>query len=243
MSEILLRLAQAEAAAHTRFGTSGTVARFGPLVAVASGQHLPVDSAWHSGAGVPTDGDWADFEAFSAAQEQAATVHLLSHMAPALLPALNARGYRPDYVLHAYTHDLSVLPAAPGWPVHEDPDPEHWAALAAQGFGPGSETIMRVVAGAEGTRRFVATVDGEAAGTGAFALEGGVAALHGTATRPGFRGRGVQAALLAFRLAQAAQAGADLASVFVTPGSGSERNVGRAGFRLAGMRLTFTRQN
>ena len=37
MSEILLRLAQAEAAAHTRFGASGTVARFGPLVAVASG--------------------------------------------------------------------------------------------------------------------------------------------------------------------------------------------------------------
>ncbi len=33
------------------------------------------------------------------------------------------------------------------------------------------------------------------------------------------------------------------ASVFVTPGSGSERNVVRAGFRLAGLRLTFTRRS
>ncbi|WP_050920801.1 GNAT family N-acetyltransferase [Deinococcus gobiensis] len=102
---------------------------------------------------------------------------------------------------------------------------------------------MRLVAGVPGTRRFVATVGGEAAGTGAYATETGVAALHGTATRPEFRGRGVQAALLAFRLAQAAREGADLASVFVTPGSGSERNVVRAGFRLAGLRLTFTRRS
>ena len=248
MSEILLRLAQAEAAAHTRFGASGTVARFGPLVAVASGQHLPIDTAWHDGTGAPTDDDWAAFEAFCAAQGQAATLNLLSHAAPALLPDLNGRGYRLDYVLHAFARDLASPPPAPGWPehsgwpVHEDPDPGHWAALAAQGFGPGTEAIMRVVADAAGTRRFVAAVGGEAAGTGAYATEAGVAALHGTATRPEFRGRGVQAALLAFRLAQAAREGADLASVFVTPGSGSERNVVRAGFGLAGLRLTFTRR-
>lgn len=242
MSETLLRLAQAEAAAHTRFGASGTVARFGPLVAVASGQRLPIDTAWHDGTGTPAADDWAAFEAFSAAQGQPATVNLLSHVAPALLPALGERGYGLDYVLHAFAHDLATLPPAPGWPVHEEPDPERWAALATQGFGPGTETIMRLVAGVPGTRRFVATVGGEAAGTGAYATEAGVAALHGTATRPEFRGRGVQAALLAFRLAQAAREGADLASVFVTPGSGSERNVVRAGFRLAGMRLTFTRR-
>ncbi|WP_288481741.1 GNAT family N-acetyltransferase [uncultured Deinococcus sp.] len=243
MTATLLRLARAEAAAHTRFGALGTVARFGPLVAVASGQHLPTDTAWHDGTGTPNPDEWAAFEAFCAAQGQAATLNLLSHAAPALLPDLNGRGYGLDYVLHAYTHDFASPPPAPGWPVHEDPDPGRWAALAAQGFGPGTEAIMRLVAGVPGTRRFVATVGGEAAGTGAYATEAGVAALHGTATRPEFRGRGVQAALLAFRLAQAAREGADLASVFVTPGSGSERNVVRAGFRLAGLRLTFTRRS
>ena len=67
-----------------------------------------------------------------------------------------------------------------------------------------------------------------------------MAQLAGAATAPAHRRRGVQTALLAHRLQVAAAEGADLASVFVTPGSGSERNVQRAGFRLAGMRLTFS---
>ena len=89
--------------------------------------------------------------------------------------------------------------------------------------------------------RLVAEVDGQPAGTAALSVTQGVAAFYGTSTLPEFRGRGVQAALLAARLHLAAEAGADLASVFVTPGSGSERNVRRAGFRVAGVRLTFTR--
>lgn len=99
---------------------------------------------------------------------------------------------------------------------------------------------MSVVARAPGTHLFVADVDGRPAATAALSLVEGVAAFHGTATLPEFRGRGMQTALLAHRLNTAAQAGAKLASVFVTPGTGSERNVERAGFRLAGLRLTFT---
>jgi Acetyltransferase (GNAT) family. len=95
---------------------------------------------------------------------------------------------------------------------------------------------------ATGTRLFVAEVGGQEAATGAVHLQDGVAALHGTATRPAFRGHGAQTALLAWRLRGAMHAGADLATVFVTPGSPSERNVERAGFRLVGMRLTFTKQ-
>lgn len=100
---------------------------------------------------------------------------------------------------------------------------------------------MRLVAHAPGTVRLVAEVQGQPAGTAALSVTGGVAALYGTSTRPEFRGRGVQTALLAARLHRAADSGAEFASVFVTPGSGSERNVRRAGFRGAGVRLTFTR--
>jgi GNAT superfamily N-acetyltransferase len=100
---------------------------------------------------------------------------------------------------------------------------------------------MRVVAQAAGTHRLVTWVDGRPAASAALSVHEGVAALHGTSTLPGFRGRGAQAALLAARLHLAVRLGADLASVFVRPGSGSERNVRRVGFRVAGARLTFRR--
>ena len=244
-TDLLCRIADAEARAHSRFGAGGEVARFGPLVAVAAasvdGTPLPTDTGWLSSERPPSEDELADFEAFSAQHGQAATLHLLSPQAPAALPLLRERGYVLDYVLHAYAHDLKELPPLRG-AVHESPDPEAWAALAAEGFGPGTRAIMRAVARATGTRLFVAEVDGQAAATGAVHVQGGVAALHGTATRPALRGRGAQTALLAHRLQWAARAGADLATVFVTPGSPSERNVTRAGFRLVGTRLTLTRR-
>lgn len=237
----LSRLAHAEAAAHRRFGVSGEAASLGPLVAVFAGPNLPVDTAWHDGTRPPTIAELEAFEAFSAAHGQPPTLHLLSHAAPELLPLLKARGYTLDYVLHAYTHDLTDLPPPPPLPIREEADADAWAALSARGFGPGTETMMRLVAHAPGTVRLVAQVDGEPAGTAALGVTEGVAALYGTSTLPQFRGRGAQTALLAARLHLAATLGADLASVFVTPGSGSERNVRRAGFRVAGARLTFTR--
>nr|WP_246581108.1 GNAT family N-acetyltransferase [Deinococcus aestuarii] len=182
------------------------------------------------------------FETFSAARGERATLHVLSHAAPPLLPLLRARGYALDHVLHAYTHDLTHLPPPPDLDVREEPDPDAWADLAARGFGAGSEGVMRVNARLTGTRRLVAGVEGVPAGVAALSLQGGIAAFYSAATLPGWRGRGVQTALLAARLHLAARMGADLASVFVTPESGSERNVRRAGFALAGARLTFTRE-
>ena len=245
-TDLLCRMADAEARAHVRFGAGGQVARFGPLVAVSAARTgdapLPLDTGWLNSERPPSESELADFEAFSARQGQTATLHLLSAQAPAALPLLTVRGYTLDYVLHAYAHDLKDLPPLTGSAVREASDPDRWATLAAAGFGPGTEAVMRAVAQAAGTRLFVAEVDGQAAATGALHLQDGIAALHGTATRPDFRRRGAQSALLAFRLHWAAQAGADLATVFVTPGSPSERNVTRAGFRLVGMRLTFTRR-
>ncbi|WP_104991653.1 GNAT family N-acetyltransferase [Deinococcus sp. NW-56] len=239
--DLLPRLAHAEAAAHARYGESGAVAHFGPLVAVHAGPDLPVNAAWHGGTEGLTEAELDGFEAFCAQHGQPATLHVLSHDAPALLPTLRARGYALDYVLHAHTHDLTALPPPPALTVREEPGADFWADLSARGFGPGTGAIMRLVAHAAGTRRLVAEVNGQPAGTAALGVTQGVAAFYGTSTRPEFRGRGVQTALLAARLHLAAEAGADFSSVFVTPGSGSERNVRRAGFQVAGGRLTFTR--
>jgi GNAT superfamily N-acetyltransferase len=239
---MLGRLAQAEATAHARYGRTGETARFGPLVAVHAGPDLPVNTAWHDGTRPPDPTELQAFEAFSTRHRQAATVQVLSASAPALLPLLKDRGYTVDLALHVYAHDLTDRVATAPSDIREE-TVDVWATVAAQCFGPGAGPIMSVVAHAPGTRRFVAWLDGRPAATTAMSTVQGVAAFHGTATRAEMRGRGLQTALLAHRLHAAARAGADLASVFVTPGSGSERNVERAGFRMVGARLTLTRHS
>jgi GNAT superfamily N-acetyltransferase len=64
-------------------------------------------------------------------------------------------------------------------------------------------------------------------------MHDGVAILAGASTVPEFRCRGLQAALLHARLEHAARAGCDLAMMAALPGSGSQRNAERRGFRIA----------
>ena len=82
-------------------------------------------------------------------------------------------------------------------------------------------------------RLYVAAVEGEPAAFGMLHLGGGVASLAGAATMPSFRRRGCQTALLYRRLADARRAGCGLAVTQAAPGSVSQRNMERAGFRVA----------
>jgi ribosomal protein S18 acetylase RimI-like enzyme len=58
---------------------------------------------------------------------------------------------------------------------------------------------------------------------GGFRVSDGVAQLVGAATAPAHRRRGVQSALLRARLADAAEAGCDIAVVTTAPGSSHSR--------------------
>lgn len=240
-TRLLERLAMAEAQAHARYGLTGAVGHFGPLTAVYAGPGLVLNTAWHGGPRLPTPENLDAFEAFSRQPGQTPTLHLLSHAAPALLPELEKRSYVLSSVLHLYVRSLHDLPPLADMAIRQENDPEQWAQWSAQGFGGGLE-IMRAVARAPATQLYTAWLDGQPAATAAMSVSGGVAALHGTSTLPVFRGRGAQTALLVWRLHRAVEAGADLASVFVTPGSPSERNIARSGFALTGLRLTFSQR-
>jgi len=124
-----------------------------------------------------------------------------------------------------------------------------WARLLCQGFaedlGEAAMTLMVVgktlfLAAAAG---YIAYVDGEPAGGGTiFVHDGGagcVAGLMGAATLSRFRRRGVQSALLNARLDFARSEGCNLAYTITAPGSGSQRNAERAGFRVAYTRTKF----
>ena len=61
----------------------------------------------------------------------------------------------------------------------------------------------------------------------------GTALLAGASTIPGGRRQGAQNALLDARLQTAASNGCDLAMMVAAPGSASQRNAERQGFRIA----------
>jgi GNAT superfamily N-acetyltransferase len=88
---------------------------------------------------------------------------------------------------------------------------------------------------------FLTEIDGQPIAAGALALFEKVALLAGASTLPQARGRGAQNALLAERLAYAAERGCELAMMCARPGSASQRNAERHGFRIAYTRIKWQR--
>ena len=80
---------------------------------------------------------------------------------------------------------------------------------------------------------FFAVRDGEPIATAALFMHEGTALLAGASTIPSGRRLGAQNALLNTRLQTAASSGCDLAMMVAAPGSASQRNAERQGFRIA----------
>ena len=80
---------------------------------------------------------------------------------------------------------------------------------------------------------FFAERDGEPIATAALFMHEGTALLAGASTVPAGRRQGAQHALLDTRLQNAASNGCDLAMMVAAPGSASQRNAERQGFRIA----------
>jgi len=121
-----------------------------------------------------------------------------------------------------------------------------WDRVIAKGFaefGPLPENLFAAFASVPDSLCFLARVDGQPVGgaVGAIMREAGIAALFGTATLPEFRSRGVQTSLINRRLWEAAKAGCEYAVVSTLPGSGSQRNMERMGFRVAYTKLVMVR--
>jgi ribosomal protein S18 acetylase RimI-like enzyme len=92
---------------------------------------------------------------------------------------------------------------------------------------------MRDMTSMPGMRRYAVRIDDVMAGGASMHVDAqGIAQLCGAATAPPFRGRGIQAALLRARLADAASASCDVAVITTQPGSKSQANAQRQGFSL-----------
>ena len=201
----------------------------------------------------PTDAQLEEIETFF--RDRGAEVfHEVSPLAdPAVLAILPARGYQPvelTSVMHMrLTQDRASTgsPTAPELTVRRiDPDDaDIWAETAARGWSETPELGAFVLefgaisARSRGTACFVAEWCGQPIAAAAVAMHDGVALLAGASTDPAFRGRGAQAALLATRLSVATASGCDLAMMGALPGSASQRNGERQGFRIAYTRIKW----
>ena len=135
-------------------------------------------------------------------------------------------------VLPAPTTDIKIVrPSAA--------EMEQFDDVVARGFASGGDPtplrgIFSTFAQLQSSIAVMAYLDGElAAGAGGLIVkEHNMTALFGASTLPEFRHRGLQSALLRARLKLAADAGCELAVVVASPGSTSQRNAERTGFRL-----------
>jgi GNAT superfamily N-acetyltransferase len=90
-----------------------------------------------------------------------------------------------------------------------------------------------IISAREHSLCFLAEVDGEPGAAGVLLIHDKVALFGGSATVPELRRRGLQTALLHERMRYAFDHGCDLAMMVAVPGSDSQRNAERRGFRIA----------
>ncbi|HLL14206.1 MAG TPA: hypothetical protein VK388_03940 [Pyrinomonadaceae bacterium] len=170
-----------------------------------------------------------------------------------LLPLLGERGYRPveltSVMFRPVSLDADDLPAAGNDQITvrvigED-EHELWAQTATRGWSESTEFADQIhdlsLVGVKrpGASSFMAESEGRAIATGGISICEGVVLMAGASTVPEGRRQGAQLTLLAGRLRFAAERGCDIAMMCAQPGSTSQRNAERHGFRIAYTRIKW----
>lgn len=178
-------------------------------------------------------------------KHQAPVFHEVSPMAdPSLMGLLNKRGYHPVELTtvlyrpllqeqHAIGHEIKTR-------VIDEGEEDIWANTSAEGWstetGGLSDFMLQfgqIAARCSGARPFIAELDGKPISAGMLYMYDQTALLAGASTIPEGRNLGAQNALLDARLRYAANQGCNLAMMCAAPGSQSQKNAEKNGFRVA----------
>ena len=164
---------------------------------------------------------------------------------PSALGLLTSRGYRPieqSSVLYRPVDDTTDIDGASAGVTVRRTEPDEWrvwADTATLGwsefaeFAPMMAELSEIGARRPGALTFLAEHEGRPIAAGGLSIAGGVALLAGASTVPEHRRHGAQLALLGARLRYAVDQGCNLAMMAALPGSASQRNAERHGFRIA----------
>ncbi|MFE6924185.1 GNAT family N-acetyltransferase [Nocardia sp. NPDC057663] len=245
-----------------RRGTGGFVRAFGDGAACFAGVGSPLTKVVGVGfGGAPSVGEWEEVERAYAEVGAPVQVELAQLGDSRIAAELTGRGYR----LMSFENVLGIELDGRTWvgpeqvQVRRDEGDEVdvWLDVVVDGFAHPDEDggssheefpraaiaeVMRDMASANDTRRYLAYRDGAPAGGASMRTDGGIAALVGAATLPALRRHGVQTALLSARLTEAAAAGCDLAVITTQPGSKSQQNAQGRGFSLLYTRALLVKE-
>lgn len=241
------RFAETAAALDPRSGAQWR--RVGGGIAAFVGRGSPVNMALGVGmVGPVTIEDVLELERFYGERGASAAVSVCPLADPTLISALAVRGWLLDGFEHVLVrglgHGAGPLDAQPPAGVEvrravTEEDRDLWATVAAAAFSaplpPIEEQVKLagIAVARPGTQLFTGWVDGKIAGTAELYVEDGVAWLSADATLPQFQRRGVQRTLQLHRLQVGFEQGCTLAVTECAPGSISQRNMERLGFRIA----------
>ena len=228
------------------YGGQIEVSDFAGGIAMFAGVGSPITHAIGTGMqGVVTAHEIDAMEGFYRSRGSHAEIDLCPLADESYLPQLSERGYRVVELNNVLARIISgeVPPADP----RVTPgDGGTYSRVVAEGFfGPGEPPPEMLSIGAALSsgpiEPYLAYIEGRAVAGGALNICENTGFFFGDATVASARGQGLQRALVETRLAAAAAAGCDLAFASTLPGSQSQRNYERCGFRVVYTKLTLRR--
>ena len=243
-----------EALQRLRPGEDFTVERIGGGMMCFSGKDSPMGRAHGLGFfGLIQEEILEQVEQFYFSRGAPAQIDVCPYADPSLMELLRKRGYAVqefNTVLGRYIYEDEDLSIPTGVVVRTPRRDEikQVAEVVDRGFGDGKAMglawLFEIWLETPNNLTLVAEVDGKIAGgaSGLIIPEHNMAAFFGASTLPEFRKRSVQTALLRKRLEMARRTGCDLAVTLTMPGTSSQRNAERSGFRTGFTKIVAVKQ-
>jgi hypothetical protein len=239
-------------AAAEEHGHPGEIVEIGRGVAVFAGLGSPTNKMIGVGFdALPTEPDLERVERLFADRGAPLQAEVSTLASPELHALLMRRGYESKGFENVLGCDLTGLEIElPAGIALESVGPdgrERWVDVLVRAFaapdtgGVGGDAIppsdelrnwTALTVSVPGFELVAARVGGALAGGGSLRVDAGVAQFCGAGTLPAFRRRGIQTAILRWRLARARSLGCDVAVIVTQPGSKSQQNAQREGFAL-----------
>ena len=219
--------------------------------AIYCGANSPITQAVGLGLnGVVSAEDFDRLEEFYISRNEPVRVETCPLADGSLIEHYRERGYHVSEFSNVMVRPVEkagqgAIPSAIEIARVADGEIDLWTLTVAQGFAehfPVTQElldVMRLFASGKNTECYLARIEGKVVGGATLAARGRIAGLFGASTLPAYRKRGVQTALLETRMARAVELGCELAMSVAQPGSASQRNITRRGFRTMYTRVKF----
>ena len=218
--------------------SSAEAVAFGDGVAVFLDDESPLTQVRGAGASGPiADSEVDEMEKFFEARMAPVTIGLTPFADDALLTHLARRGYEFGAFENTLVRKVGPEDLLDDPDVNVAGDGEEWSRLMAEAFF-GEVTAMGVHLGRTlyalpSCRSLIVRGGAEPAAGAQLDIRDGVGVMQCDGTLVRFRGEGLQTKLIRARLSLAASVGCDIVTADTTPGSQSQRNYERLGFRVA----------